>query len=110
MRVSQDSLDNPGSPQPGIEILHLPPREMSQHENWIHNSSEGHRDTSHMPSQHEQHNEMRNADRIGQWGDDIKPVSDDIVRLIFQNINGDILTQAWYTQRFRKMVFESKDT
>ena len=83
---------------------------MSQHENWIHNSSEGHRDTSHTPSQHEQHNEMRNADRIGQWGDDIKPVSDDIVRLIFQNINGDILTQAWYTQRFRKMVFESKDT
>ena len=52
---------------------------------------------------------MINADRFGHWGDDIKPVSDDIVRLIFQNINGDILTQAWYTQRFRKMVFKSKD-
>ena len=66
---------------------------MSQHVNWINNNSKGHRDTSHTPSQHEQHNEMINADRIGHWGDDtIKPVSDDIVRLIFQNVNG--LTQS----------------
>lgn len=35
---------------------------------------------------------MINADRFGHWGDDIKPVSDDIVRLIFQNVNG--LTQS----------------
>ena len=64
MRVSQDSPDDPGSTQPLIENLHLPPRELSQDKNWIHNTSEGHRDTSHMPSQHEQHHEMRNADRI----------------------------------------------
>jgi len=80
MRVSQDSPDDPGSLQPGIKNLHLPPREMSQHENWIHNTSKGHRDTSHTPSQQKQHNEMINADRFGHWGDDIKPVSDDIVR------------------------------
>ena len=88
MSISQDSPDDPaGSPQPGIENLHLPPREMSQHENWIHNTSEGHRDTSPMTNQHKQHNEMRNADRTGHWGNDIKPVSDNIVRLVFQNIN-----------------------